>query len=250
MNCADYRDAIVDFARQTPDAGDERRVRAHVAECSTCAAQLARQQALSVALRGLAEEAAAERGSDALEERLVAIFVAEQTTATLSMNTPARRWWWVAVAAGLILVGTSIAWWRGTETALPRQGQSPVPPASVEASSASPAPVIATAPAAVALVLDRGRAVGLHRPPVHREPRVLRPAGFVTIPSATGLPDFESGEIVRTHIPVSSLPVYGVEIPPDAVGTPVEADLLVGQDGQARAIRLVTTDSRDSRSRR
>jgi isopropylmalate/homocitrate/citramalate synthase len=42
---------------------------------------------------------------------------------------------------------------------------------------------------------------------------VLRPVGFVAIPTATGLPDFESGEIVRTRIPVSSLPVYGVEIP-------------------------------------
>jgi len=71
----------------------------------------------------------------------------------------------------------------------------------------------------------------------------------VAIPTAAGLPDFESGEIVRTRIPVSSLPLYGVEITPDAPGTPVEADLLVGQDGQARAIRLVTSDSRNTRSR-
>jgi hypothetical protein len=69
---------------------------------------------------------------------------------------------------------------------------------------------------------------------------VVRPVGFVALPGAAGLPDFESGEIVRMEIPVTSLPTYGIEILPDAQGSPVEADLLVGQDGQARAIRLVT----------
>jgi hypothetical protein len=41
------------------------------------------------------------------------------------------------------------------------------------------------------------------------------------------------------ELPVTSLPLYGVEILPDTRHTPVQADLLVGQDGQARAIRLV-----------
>jgi hypothetical protein len=41
------------------------------------------------------------------------------------------------------------------------------------------------------------------------------------------------------QIPLTSLPAYGIEIAPDAKGTAVEADLLVGQDGQPRAIRLV-----------
>ena len=68
---------------------------------------------------------------------------------------------------------------------------------------------------------------------------VVRATGFVSIPGADGLPDFESGEIVRVEIPLTSLPTYGIEILPDARGTPVAADLLVGQDGQARAIRLV-----------
>ena len=74
-------------------------------------------------------------------------------------------------------------------------------------------------------------------------PAVVRPVGFVALPGAAGLPDFESGEIVRMEIPLTSLPTYGIEILPDAQGSPVEADLLVGQDGQARAIRLVTTSA-------
>jgi hypothetical protein len=73
--------------------------------------------------------------------------------------------------------------------------------------------------------------------------------GFVALPSAAGLPDFESGEIVRMEIPLTSLPAYGIDIVPDAERSPVEADLLVGQDGQARAIRLVTKAAHESKGR-
>jgi hypothetical protein len=67
----------------------------------------------------------------------------------------------------------------------------------------------------------------------------VRATGFVAIPGAAGLPAFESGEIVRVEVPLASLPTYGIEILPDVQTDVIEADLLVGQDGQARAIRLV-----------
>ena len=43
-------------------------------------------------------------------------------------------------------------------------------------------------------------------------------------------------------MPVGALPQYGVDIVPNGLRTTVEADVLVGQDGQPRAIRLVTAD--------
>ena len=64
--------------------------------------------------------------------------------------------------------------------------------------------------------------------------------GFVPIPGAAALPSLESASIVRYELPVSALPRYGVDIMPDAAERTVEADLLIGQDGYARAIRLVT----------
>jgi hypothetical protein len=61
----------------------------------------------------------------------------------------------------------------------------------------------------------------------------------------------ERGEILRVQISLASLASLGFTVQPDAADTtPIDADLLVGQDGQPRAIRLVTTDGRDSRSRR
>jgi predicted anti-sigma-YlaC factor YlaD len=78
---------------------------------------------------------------------------------------------------------------------------------------------------------------------------VIELTGFQALPQAAALPDFDSGEVVRTEIAVSALPVYGVGIPPDAPAAAVKVDLLVGQDGQPRAIRLVPDESLDSRSR-
>ena len=59
------------------------------------------------------------------------------------------------------------------------------------------------------------------------------------LPGAAGLPQFESGVIRRVELSLSSLPNYGIQIAPDASTNPIQADILVGQDGQARAIRLV-----------
>ena len=82
-------------------------------------------------------------------------------------------------------------------------------------------------------------------PAARRRTAVIFAEGFVPLPIALGLPDFESGEIIRVEIPVASLPSYGIEIAPDARRTPVQADLLVGQDGQPRAIRLVRRTTSD-----
>ena len=66
--------------------------------------------------------------------------------------------------------------------------------------------------------------------------------GFIVLPAAVGLPAFESGQIVRIDVPVASLPAYGVPLIPDAATREIEADVLIGQDGQPRAIRLVSGD--------
>jgi hypothetical protein len=63
---------------------------------------------------------------------------------------------------------------------------------------------------------------------------------FIELPTAAGLPRMESGRIVRVELAVSSLPAYGFEIVPDIRRSVVDADVVVGQDGMARAIRFVS----------
>lgn len=64
------------------------------------------------------------------------------------------------------------------------------------------------------------------------------PNEFVIVPGAAALPPLESGELVRMELPVSMLPALGV-VPPASAAMRVKADLIVGQDGLPRAVRLV-----------
>jgi hypothetical protein len=49
----------------------------------------------------------------------------------------------------------------------------------------------------------------------------------------------ESGMIVRVEAPVSTLITLGLPITAENINQPVQADLLLGQDGLARAIRFL-----------
>ncbi|OFW08593.1 MAG: hypothetical protein A3H96_26500 [Acidobacteria bacterium RIFCSPLOWO2_02_FULL_67_36] len=65
---------------------------------------------------------------------------------------------------------------------------------------------------------------------------------FVPWPGATALPSFESGELVRTDLPVSVLPLLGITDVRESHDGLVTADLLIGQDGMVRAVRLAPNE--------
>jgi len=64
-------------------------------------------------------------------------------------------------------------------------------------------------------------------------------AGFYPLPEAEALPSVESAMVVRVQLPVSSLELMGVPIGEERADTSVQADILLGQDGLARGVRLV-----------
>jgi hypothetical protein len=64
------------------------------------------------------------------------------------------------------------------------------------------------------------------------------PNEFVMIPGAAALPPMESGSLVRMEVSVTLLPSLGVP-PPGSPQRQVKADVIVGQDGLPRAVRLV-----------
>ena len=85
--------------------------------------------------------------------------------------------------------------------------------------------------------------------PLRPEPGVLQPdaavqvdetaADFYPLPDADGLPPVESAMVVRVQLPTSSLELIGFPINQDRDSDPVEAEVLLGQDGLARGVRLV-----------
>jgi hypothetical protein len=105
-------------------------------------------------------------------------------------------------------------------------------------SAAAAVLVLATAGVWIVATLSRQGPAATERA-ASGQPRTILD-GFMMLPVAAGLPALESGLIVRVDVPVSALPSYGVEVVTDSSKSQVQADLLIGQDGQPRAIRFVT----------
>jgi hypothetical protein len=62
---------------------------------------------------------------------------------------------------------------------------------------------------------------------------------FVLLPVSEGLPPPSELSVVRTQMLGSDLRQYGLEAPADAVGRPLLAEFVIGDDGLPRAIRIV-----------
>lgn len=276
MSCHDHEADVVDLARGVGiDVARGAAAKAHLEACPGCAARFEQERQLTKALRTLAERASDVEPNAEGEQRLREMFEAGQAAAPVA----AGAWWsqrsarTLALAASLALV-VGAAWgvsrWQRTETnagtpsgplgpAASHQPTTTGRPTEGERVASATAPSEGTGPAA--------KPVTRPEPPSVRPPaRAIRRAGpstsraaagmtvsehvdqFVTLPAAESLPEFESGVIVRVELPVSSLPAYGLPMAPNLGQAPVEADVLVGQDGQPRAIRLVSIDT-DARRR-
>ncbi len=237
MSCDALREAIVETGRgQEVGVGTAAAVETHVAHCQACAARLARERELSAGLRALASDASRTSGSSELEQSLIEAFRERQRP----LRRAAVRRWIPMAAAAVLLVGAGL-WLSRSGAENPKTEQ---PQLARTAIDPSPGPIAQTSKPATVPLQPTGDAATKprpHRTVRSRPSRFVAAEGFVMLPAAANLPPFESGEIVRMELPVTSLPAYGLEIAPDARRPAVEADLLVGQDGQARAIRLVNS---------
>jgi hypothetical protein len=265
MSCREYEADIVDLARRAGVSVEaEVRLRAHLAACAGCAARLAREQHMTAALGDVADAAPQPSRSDAIEAQLLRAFAAQHAAGSREAASRLRpiavrpAWGWLAAAAVLVL---AVVVWRGTT---PRQAPDAagLGPAAV---AVEPAEALAAAPAATApaprrdeaAIATLSRNVSPQAAPVQARParglvQPAEPAGddgvlrFVSLPTAIGLPEFESGRIVRVELATAMLPAFGFDVVPESESGVVEADVLVGQDDQPRAIRFVNlkTDSR------
>jgi hypothetical protein len=66
---------------------------------------------------------------------------------------------------------------------------------------------------------------------------------FVPIPYVLPPAPYERVEIVRMQVPVAALISAGVPVGSADPGAQAEADVLVGQDGRPRAVRLISISS-------
>jgi hypothetical protein len=165
---------------------------------------------LALALRRLADAIEVPPGDPRREAALMAAFDAAVNDERRPAPRPRRTMYWgmagLATAATL-LIATGLAPVRTGRYGTPNGGNQ---------------------------VLHKPLSSSLRGAPLEPQP----PSEFVLVPGAGALPPMESGELVRMDVPVSLLPALGV-VPPATPVTRVKADLIVGQDGLPRAVRLV-----------
>jgi len=64
---------------------------------------------------------------------------------------------------------------------------------------------------------------------------------FMPIPYVTPLAPYERADVVRVNLPVTALVAAGIPVGTAVPSMTMQADVIVGQDGRAHAIRLVST---------
>jgi predicted anti-sigma-YlaC factor YlaD len=77
-----------------------------------------------------------------------------------------------------------------------------------------------------------------HEPTAPPKPR-LDDRAFVAIPYTVPLAPYERASVVRTELSVTALIAAGFDVRPTDTAATFDAEVLVGQDGRARAIRLL-----------
>ena len=236
----------MDLARGVPvPSAAAEAARGHLTGCRTCADAFVRQQTLSDALAGLADQPGDVSAPESLETRLLQALAARHPGAESQPPAPvAAGRGWIGAAAALA-AGIGLAAWLGLTgdgpsgpiEVLPRPVASAAPPPAVQSGTERP-----THAGQAVATNEVARARQRRNRPAQRVARAPGAGAleFMAVPGADGLPPLESARIVRLELSAAALPAYGLQVL-DGADAGIEADVLVGQDGQARGIRLVAS---------
>jgi hypothetical protein len=269
MDCRDFRDIAADLARKQVRGGtiDEHAV-AHARECEACAMLLAAEQRLAAGLHVLKMQDEELQAPPHLENALLK----ELRRVSRPVRSARWRWWAVAAAAAAMVLVVREGSWRqqpsptGLTIALdvPVGAERGAGPALPVVPQPSPRPQKQVA----SDVTERkpGREPRRPRPRAVQTQAAAEPPAVVSAEMATQLPtamgtetamavpkrevvtDFvpltygwtsaaPEARLVRVRLPSTALLYFGL---PAAAGSAlVEADVVLGEDGLAHAVRFV-----------
>src|SRR5574341_304193 len=251
MSCQDFETIIVEIARgRLMDAAARERGLAHVETCGQCSALLAEERALSGKLRALSAAAEEEEIPARLETALLEAFCQRDAAPEIKparFVAPVNRRWMLAVAALILLTfGLSLAGWilssSERESAVANSTPEPVAPTL----ASTPEKFRQEKPQMAAVPPPSGPTPNAKR--WKRQPRLPRASDveqreivtqFFPVIQGSELIPLESGQIIRVRMPRSNLIPLGIPYSQERADETIQADVLVSNDGLARAIRLV-----------
>lgn len=266
MNCQEFDHMLNDLTSGRPmEARQREHALAHAGVCVRCATRLSHERVLTTGLRALAEETASVQAAPQLRQSLRAAFL--QHHAQQQESAPAeviafpaarvRQWsqWAMAAAAAIILLlaGAALISTQIKSNNLPEQAndRKTVPasggtsnPAMVPQSTPSPEPM----PDKIAQVEQKPV-----RKPARRTPRRVLPSNetnettvtaqatteFIPLTYISDAASLQSGLIVRVEVPRATLVAMGLPVNAARSDSLIKADVVMSDDGVARAIRFV-----------
>jgi len=247
MNCQDFEKLALDLARNSLlDAAARDQGLIHTEVCSRCAARLAEERALLARVRAVAAELAGEDPPARVDAALLAAFRAQTAATASSTVIPAfdRSWRWsswklAAVAAGMLIVISVMAiFWKSANSRIPRREERAVAPAPVNTPGHRAAPPDGREQMSAEHPKNLPKRVR-RRESVDSPDEVEVVTRFFPLREGEDLTTMDSLQVVRVELPGSALGEVGLPVDPETANEPVKADVVLGQDGLARAIRFV-----------
>lgn len=227
MNCAEFAEVVHELAREEVRADKKMlsaatavSARFHAQTCESCAARLAEAQSLALAMKAAADDAARIEAPAQVETSLMASFREHHRSferARFRERRSRLRWTeWVAVASAAVVL-LAIGAWNFSR------------PHSHGANGINAHPVAAA-----------NKNAGVSAPPA-AEPQetAAQDSDFVPLPYGESFSADDSGVVVRVSMTRDALESLGYPINEGGGEDVVQADLIVGEDGWPRAVRLV-----------
>jgi hypothetical protein len=259
MNCQKFENVASELARNQIMDVELREALVHSESCTDCAARLREQEMLTRGLRSLASQMNSFEAPAALQNNLMSAFRQEQVVVPMPVRKDYRRYWLAAVAALILIVFSVIAVRMQHESVpapqqavvehplevAPKQGpespqfaveQTPTPdgPVNVQphrSQRSTMKPLLAQAKNNV------GRSKSNNVVSNHASSEVatdFMPIGYLNMESVQ-----DGAQIVRVEVPRTALVKFGIAVNMDRPNERVKADVLLGVDGMAHAIRFV-----------
>jgi hypothetical protein len=186
----------------------------HVAECPDCTARMRRQRELAGGLRAIAGNLEKLQAPPRVEARLLAAF---REHSGVARRAPAGRRWipavtWAAAIAAMIAIGVLVV--------RDRQPEAQRPPSARAIELA----VLDSTPGATESAAEQG---------------------FLRLPGAAEIEPSEDVNVVRVELPRSAMMQVGIDVSPERAAETVRAEVMVGSDGLARAVRFFEVTGSD-----
>jgi hypothetical protein len=205
MNCQEFWDRMPELSNQLLKDESE-----HLDGCAACSRELQRQRTLQAGMRHLSAELQSLQAPARVEAGLTAAFRAQ---AMRREAIPPRSVWmplFAGIAAAVLMaVGLFLLRDRPMQPARHR-----TPPA-VE---------LAGSPAQVELAVNDAAADN---------------DGFIPLPNAEQIAPDENVNVIRVEVPRSAMLAVGLTVSADQASELVEADVKMGSNGLARAVRFL-----------